>query len=189
MKTTVLTLDAPALDAACRRLETQVTATYTPDLILGIRHGGAEVSGRMFPAVQHAEVSMHRPTTAGKRRLLSGRMLRSLPYAWLDRLRIWEARWLSRRAPRPYPAGVTPAEVPPLPAACRRILVVDDAVDSGRTLEVVLRWIATCCPEAEVRSAVLTVTTQHPLSMPDYYLYYPDTLIRFPWSLDNKTPR
>jgi hypoxanthine phosphoribosyltransferase len=189
MKTTVLTLDAAAFDAACSRLETLVSATYSPDLVLGIRRGGAEVSRRLFPDVLHAEVSMHRPTTAGKRRLLSGRLLRSFPYVVLDRLRVWEARWLNRRAPRPYPEGVTPAEVPELPAGVCRILVVDDAVDSGRTLEVVLRWLRGRCPDAEVRSAVLTVTTPRPLLIPDFYLYYPDVLIRFPWSLDNKTQR
>jgi hypoxanthine phosphoribosyltransferase len=84
---------------------------------------------------------------------------------------------------------VTPAEVPELPAGVCRILVVDDAVDSGRTLEVVLRWLRGRCPDAEVRSAVLTVTTPRPLLIPDFYLYYPDVLIRFPWSLDNKTQR
>jgi hypothetical protein len=188
MSATVLTLDTAAFAAACSRLQACVAPHFRPDLVVGIRQGGACVSARLFDGVPHVEVTMRRPSTRGKSRV-PRRLMRSFPYAVLDRLRLLEARWLNRRAPRPYPAGTVPAQVPTLPAAeALNILVVDDAVDSGRTLELVVRWLRTQRPRADIRAAVLTVTTRTPLLMPDYYLYYPDTLIRFPWSLDNKTP-
>lgn len=75
-------------------------------------------------------------------------------------------------------------------SAPARILVVDDAVDSGATLRTVIATIRSTWPDAEIRSAVLTVTRSRPLILPDYTLYPRGTLLRFPWSLDaaqNKT--
>ncbi len=67
----------------------------------------------------------------------------------------------------------------------RKILVVDDAVDSGYTLSHVLEAVKAVLPAgAEVRSAVITVTTDDPLVMPDFYLYNDKTLVRFPWAMD-----
>lgn len=193
MKTTVHTLDTATFGEACRRLEALVSQDFQPDLVVGIREGGQWVSQAMFPTVKHVTVALHRPSTKRKRRLPS-RILRSFPYAVLDRMRIWEAKWLNRKVPLPYPEGTWPEETPAMPESTtgpgnrrERILIVDDAVDSGRTLELVARWLHTQRPEAEIRSAVITVTTRHPLLLPEYYLFYPDTLIRFPWSIDNKT--
>ncbi len=193
MKTAVYTLDEATFKQACRKLEDLVAQDFQPDLVVGIREGGLWVSRELFPSVSHVTVALHRPTTKQKRRL-PRRLLRSFPYAVLDRMRIWEARWLHRKAPLPYPEGTWPEEVPTLPDAspanesrCERILLVDDAVDSGRTLELIYRWLHAQRPDADIRSAVITVTTPKPILLPEYYLFYPDTLIRFPWSLDNKT--
>ena len=63
--------------------------------------------------------------------------------------------------------------------------MVDDAVDSGYTLSHVLEAFKAVLPAgAEVRSAVITVTTDDPLVMPDFYLYNDKTLVRFPWAMD-----
>jgi hypoxanthine phosphoribosyltransferase len=64
------------------------------------------------------------------------------------------------------------------------VLVVDDAVDSGATLIAVLDAVYKAAGSSKVRSAAITVTTENPMVMPDYYLYHDETLIRFPWSID-----
>jgi hypoxanthine phosphoribosyltransferase len=65
-----------------------------------------------------------------------------------------------------------------------RVLVVDDAVDSGVTLATVLQTLQSVCPpEVEVRTAVITVTIEDPVVAPDYALYR-GVLCRFPWSFD-----
>lgn len=98
----------------------------------------------------------------------------------LDRLRIAEAWWLERKG---HPASVPQVVLPPISGAAR-ILVVDDAVDSGATLLGVVNAAKAAVPLADVRSAVITQTTTAPMTAPDYTLYNDKTLIRFPWSLD-----
>jgi hypoxanthine phosphoribosyltransferase len=64
---------------------------------------------------------------------------------------------------------------------------VDDAVDTGTTLSVVMDAVRRHAPQAaKIRSAAITVTTERPLISPDYALYYRQ-LCRFPWSLDATT--
>lgn len=66
----------------------------------------------------------------------------------------------------------------------QRLLVVDDAVDSGVTLATVLNVLRALCPAGtEIRSAVVTVTLDGPLIQPDFALHR-GILCRFPWSFD-----
>ncbi|MDE7407207.1 MAG: hypothetical protein K2M76_02200, partial [Muribaculaceae bacterium] len=62
--------------------------------------------------------------------------------------------------------------------------VVDDAVDTGTSLSIALRKLHELCPQAEIRTAALTVTTPDPVVRPDYTIYNNRTLLRFPWSMD-----
>ena len=66
----------------------------------------------------------------------------------------------------------------------RKVLIVDDAVDSGATMLAVAEALREANPEAEIRTAAITVTTPKPLITPDYSMY--KDLIRFPWSMDAK---
>lgn len=62
------------------------------------------------------------------------------------------------------------------------LVVVDDVVDSGTTLDLVLRAIRQRAkPGTRIRSAAIAVTTAKPLIRPDYALF-DRTLCRFPWS-------
>lgn len=105
-------------------------------------------------------------------------MMRLLPAGVKDRLRIAEARRL-----RKHPGAAPQVTLPPLPDK-GSLLVVDDAVDSGRTLRAVLESIAREHPDLRVKSAVVTVTTPRPEAMPDYCMFNDGTLVRFPWSAD-----
>lgn len=107
--------------------------------------------------------------------------VRSLPLCVRNGLRIVEARMLSlkkNKAIRQPDIDVSAFE------GTKSILVVDDAVDSGATLQAVLNSLASLPGRPQIKSAVITTTTRHPLVNPDYTLYNNRTLIRFPWSKD-----
>lgn len=183
----ILTLDNDAFSEACRNLEAKVVESgYYPDMVVSIRSGGMFVGNKMFAGVKHRSTLLQRPSTAHKRRFVTA-IVRALPRFVQNFLRIAEARILGRRKARLISDGDSPQiHIPFGPSEkARRILVVDDAVDSGYTLFHVLEAFRKVLPEeADVRSAVITVTTDEPLVVPDYFLYNDNTLVRFPWAMD-----
>ena len=67
-----------------------------------------------------------------------------------------------------------------------KILVIDDAIDSGDTLFAIAKTLRKTNEKAIVRIAVMTETTSNPRIRADYSLYKNKTLIRFPWATDYK---
>ncbi|MDE6397006.1 MAG: phosphoribosyltransferase domain-containing protein [Muribaculaceae bacterium] len=175
----VLTLNDTDFTEACRLLEERCRP-FDPDLVVGIATGGAVIAEQIFPAVRHLTVTARRPSSVGKGRLSPlMSVVRRLPVPVKNIMRMAESRILSFKRP------VIPKLAPIDTGDAKRILVVDDAVDSGATLSGVLSAIRS---EGTVRSAVITITTSGPIIRPDYSLYNNNTLIRFPWSMDN-SPR
>jgi len=183
----ILTLDNDAFTDACRLLEAKVVESgFYPDMVVSIRSGGMFVGNKMFTDIRHRSTLLQRPSTAGKKRFVAA-IVRNLPRFVQNSLRIVEARVLGRKKARRISGGDRPQiHIPFGPSErARKILVVDDAVDSGYTLSHVLDAFKAVLPVgAEVRSAVITVTTDDPLVMPDFYLYNDKTLVRFPWAMD-----
>lgn len=209
----VLTLGPEAFAEACGRLRGEVEASgFRPDLVVGIARGGVFVMDAAYPpgedGVRRMVVRRQRPSTGRKSGLRN--MLRRLPRWLADIMRIAEALLLelkSRRKSRGLDesgeseklellesaekseAG-NPSEKPGLLGqlggleSIDRVLILDDAVDSGETVAVVAGAIKRNRPNAEVRVAVITQTRPHPLIRPDYALWRNRTLVRFPWSLD-----
>lgn len=182
----VVSFDEKCLADACRRLGGMVADSgYAPDVIVGIRSGGEYVAAgmiTMFPKARLGGIDLKRPWTRSKDRFK--KILRFLPSGVLDRLRILESCLIALKAPRVNDVVMVPQEL--LGMGAVKILVVDDAVDSGVTLASVIKAFANANPGATIRSAVITVTTVSPMVTPDYSLYNNRTLIRFPWSMDWK---
>ena len=178
----VLTLDTEALTEHCRRLEIAVRADFVPDVVVGIARGGAVVSSLMFDGLPHLEARCQRPSTANKdaARPWVWKLVRSMPIFIRDWLRVAEVRWLSRNAACHRQPVVDIAQ--PLPDGVCKVLVVDDAVDSGATLSAVVKALSR--EGLEVRTAAITVTRKDACIKPDYCIYDDETLIRFPWSKD-----
>lgn len=186
----VLTLHPHGFNIACRRLAA-LAADFRPQIVVGILSGGGEVGRRVafrMPGAKYCEVCLQRETT-GRKKHLRG-LLRHMPTFAADWLRRLEARRTAHRRHGPtavaLPAAVT--EILDMEAG-QRILVVDDAVDSGVTLKAVTDALHAASPESEIRSAVLTVTCPQPLVSPDYKLWNDGTLLRFPWSFDYNSRR
>ncbi len=155
-----------------------VESDFSPELIVGIRTGGLVVAEAMARAastpVPVLPLTCRRPTTSLKSRIPGLKpMLASLPEAVRNALRHAEHRLLSGRrkdtAAPPVDRNETDAigqwlaERPPTV----RVLVADDAVDSGVTLATVLRTLRGVCPPGtQLRTAAITVTLPNPRSRP-----------------------
>jgi hypoxanthine phosphoribosyltransferase len=174
--------------AHCRALSDLAIPDYSPDLVVAIRQGGLHVAREMLSdaasGIGLVTVAAHRPGTAVKRRLDTAIVVRRLPRSLANGLRILEhyARLYLGSGSQPPTVEVDSATRLRV-AASARILVVDDAVDSGTTLDAVLRHLA-ALGRAEIRTAVLTVTFPQPAVLPDYTVYPKGVLLRFPWSDD-----
>lgn len=185
----VITLDNNQFEKHCRRLENLVADNYCPDAVVAIASGGVFVGDNMFDGVPHFPVSVKRPSTAAKNKLgFAMRVVRRLPLSIRNAMRVAESRWLElknrRRSEQDYlsPLSIDVSALSPF----KKILVVDDAVDSGTTLRRVLEALHGLPGDRDIRSAVITVTTASASAKPDYFIYDNFTLIRFPWSADNR---
>jgi uncharacterized protein len=197
----VLNFSRESFDAACTELLHRAIRDTRPDLIIGIPTGGLYVAQSMARAVGDAipvlALTCRRPSSRLKRATsLVRELVVRLPPPVQDRLRLLEHRILTHG---PIQAPQTPycfdrdeltAFGDWLARAGERpvLLIVDDAVDTGLTLSLVLDAVRRRAPAAAIRSAVVTVTTDDPLVRPDYALYH-RKLCRFPWSLDAATER
>lgn len=180
----VTTLNDEAFSEACRRLEER-TRSFGPDLVVGIATGGELVAGRMFASVPHVSVESRRPTTAAKERCGGvWRLVRRLPLWMRNSLRIAEARMLSAGKPREVGAVELSPDAVAAIAGAGRVLIVDDAIDSGATMARVLEAVRGVGGERQTATAVINVTTKKHLVEPDYRLYVDRRLVRYPWSKD-----
>ena len=191
----VVTLNEEALSKASRDLWSSVERSgFQPTHVVGIVTGGAVVVDRMRASlprnVRTVNVAMARPGTEIKRRSATSRLLSRLPYAVTDRLRVLEAAVLARRngsAAEERPADLSPQDAAALGDITRtpdaRVLVVDDAVDSGRTLAAIAGRLRGDAGADRVKTAVIVQTQPDVVLQPDYRLY-DGVLCRFPWSND-----
>lgn len=186
----VTTLHQADFVARCRELEAKATG-YAPDLIVGIANGGVHVAANMFAGVAHTQVLCQRSGTRAKQRAgFVFAVVRMLPEGVRNWLRVREARSLAKRkGVGRHVCTVAPGFDAAVQGA-KRILVVDDAVDSGASMKAVLDAIeALASPGAEVRTAAIVVTTENPIVKTHYYIYKDGRLVRFPWSADMRSKK
>lgn len=184
----VITLHPHLLAEAAHRLSHRIQAAgCKPALVIGIQSGGAKVAQLMrsdFPEAAYAEVKISRPSTGKKEHGVLHRLLQRMPLWLCDVLRVVESRigeWRSRGSvPQRVGTVTLQAQVP----AGAVVLLVDDAIDTGATIHSLREQLNAQLPLADIRVAVITVTTSHPVCDADFCLYRNRTLCRFPWSND-----
>jgi len=193
----VVTLDRDAFERHACRLAALVSADSSArfDAVVGVKRGGTVVCDafcRHFSKDSYAlrtDVSLQRPSTKLKTGTVN-KILKKLPVKLLDMMRMLESRLMSVRRRfaknRIVPDVVLPDEL--VRALCEnqqpKILIIDDAIDSGDTLYAVIKSLTGINSLVRVKVAVMTVTTSKPIVYADYSLYSNHTLIRFPWSND-----
>ena len=130
-------------EAACQNLARQAHERMQPDLVIGIRRGGVWVRDAMKPAlpahIKFGEIGLQRSGTAKKNQV--SKVLKSLPQWLCNLLRMSEAyaRRIKHACCRPtlYPLeslSFDPASEALLQSAPQQIWIVDDAVDSGKSM-------------------------------------------------------
>lgn len=169
---------------------------FYPEAVVGIASGGTKCTSLLASKVDIKiyECVLRRPSTATKQKIPVTRFLRYVPYFITDILRVIEDRRLERSTNNGVKLAASDRSV--LDTHCERIasdirsqgmsrvLIVDDAVDSGHTLHAVKSRLAAAMGDGcEVRTAVVTTTRESCLERPDYS-FLQRTLCRFPWSFD-----
>ena len=165
-----------------------------------------------FPEAAYCEVRLSRPDTRQKSQGLTHRLLQHLPLWLCDTLRIVESRineWRSKgeepvrlgeiRLPddiastlseplftllNPSSPLLTPLNPSSPLLTPPSLLLIDDAIDTGATIQQARLQLLEQFPGITLRVAVITVTTPHPICDADFCLYHNRTLCRFPWSND-----
>ncbi len=196
-KLTVKTIDDDALNKTAKTLNNLIFNDFIPDIIIGIRSGGYVVAEIMTQTADHKPlllaISRRRACTETKNKIKClKKILKLLPYAVTNRFRIIEHKRLMAKAVAQQ-QEFTPdtAELSALRSFLQarengKILIVDDAIDSGATMKAVLDLVRKEANSAcTIKTAAITVTTDTPLIQPDYILYN-NVLCRFPWSFDFK---
>lgn len=192
----VVTVTPDDLEAMSRRLGSEALKYGPFDITVGILNGGAHVARIIAGAYGGASVGryhetvMRRPSSHKKERKGVARLMTHMPLWALDMLRKAESLWLRRRKR-------SDVRLPELSAGLRadlaafpepRVLIVDDAVDSGVTMKAVVDAVRAEAPRVRIVTAALTVTTPHPVFRPDVALFRDSVLLRFPWSIDYRQP-
>ena len=192
----VKTLYTEDFNKECLLLGHDIFADYDPDVIIGVLNGGGYV-GRQIVQVSpkettYVEVKIQRDGTTKKEKGLIHRTLQSLPYGVLNILRILESIVLEYKSKKNNTKRKGTIKLPDNVVSFlsdgenKKVLLVDDAIDSGATLLLIKQYLMSKFENIDVKIAVITITTKQPLVVADYYRYYNRTLIRFPWSNDIK---
>jgi hypoxanthine phosphoribosyltransferase len=194
----LVAVDEEAFGDLCRDLAVAIGSTVgrVPDLVVGIAQGGSYVADRVceaMPAARRFDVSVRRPGTEMKEALHLRPLLSRLPGVVKDLLRVAEVRyreaaWHARRrravgtARSAELAAVLRSHEAVLHGA-RDVVIVDDTIDSGRTMSTVRDEIRRVSPGSRVWTAAITSTWRRPPVVPDVVLK-DRVLVRFPWSHD-----
>lgn len=166
---------------ACQELrQTVETSVFKPDAVIAIPRAGLWIQDVAWKDYAITPVTLIRPSKGKFKKSISG-IVKYLPLKLRDNLRIWEAKKLVKRRHHMDSTGII---LPSLPDDVKKILLIDDAVDSGATLKAIIEKFKAEYPDADIRSAVITKTYPDAIYEPDYCIYNDSILIRTPWSID-----
>lgn len=187
----VITAIGNDFDSLCDRLSKEIIKEFSPDVIIGVATGGRYVAERIEKNINVPLVIIKRQRnlTKKKSKLRLDSLLPLLPRSVNDLLRIAEIKFNERKfskSGRILSVGSVAhisGDLEHLRGG-KRILIVDDAVDSGGTFIDCINFLQPFLSENSViKTAALNVTFDEPAFIPDFYLYK-GYLIRYPWASD-----
>lgn len=187
----VITLNKQSFSNACVELATKID--IQPDLVVGVLNGGLNVVNELK---QNNFKNAHFQLVKFKRKkgfidYFANTFLLSLfPNKILNSLRIYKAvnakksiRELNLKELSNYKLNFNTDES--FQKEVKSILIIDDAIDTGRVMFVVKNNLKTLFPNAKIKTAVISWTLENSIEKPDFYLFK-NVLVRFPWSKDYK---
>jgi len=160
-------------------LESIDQSAFAPDQILYI-----ETGARLLAASLHGKrriptlpIIIRRAGSATKARYSF--LLRLIPLSVLDLLRKLERRRSSSAQNIRHIESAPDADF-----TYKRILILDDAADSGESLLLARRWaVERGAAECDIKFATISVTQARARELVSYWIY--PQLCRFPWSSDS----
>ncbi|RZW45458.1 MAG: hypothetical protein EX263_09760, partial [Flavobacteriaceae bacterium] len=183
----VITLSQQDFVKKCQSLA--ATINNTPDVVVGIAQGGVHVmnairEAKFFSGSSYYKAHLEVPARLKKQKSKLSPVLKRLPTYMANSLRKLEIKYSQRRLKHLDLAKLTNINVrldlfEDQSNTPQHILIIDDAIDTGKTMFVVKNRIQQMFPNAQIEIAVLTWTINTAIVQPDYYLYK-NVLIRFP---------
>lgn len=164
-------------------------------LVLGVKEGGIILAKKVYQFFADKKslqvdlnfVTCQRPSTKVKKKnKRTEQLMKSIfqytPRIVLNQLRVIEHQLLSGK--KQNPTREMSSEENINYSAYSKIMIVDDAVDSGYSLKHIIEFINQQVDQTtEIATLAVVVTQKEPVVKPNFYLYK-EVLIRFPWSLD-----
>ena len=177
---------------------------YEPDVVIGIKNGGAIIAKEVLKYLnvvhkaKYYELTVQHKCTKKFEKIHIDKIFRLMPKSILDLMRmsqmyIYEYLYEHFGYIRKYyvEQNLDKDLQKYLHQGDKKILIIDDAIDSGHTMNharTYIDWLAISIPghkQNTLKFAVANTTYKHPIIKPNYSLY-DRTIIRYPWSFDNK---
>lgn len=188
----VTTLNQESFSIKCSELISKLN--FEPDVVVGILEGGGfvinEIKTSKILKKSHFENVLVQRKSKLKRNSIILSLLKLLPYKVSNWLRNIESKKAEKAIDKLNLSELSNQNIDiKLNALSNKkidtILIVDDAIDTGKTMFVVKNNLNNMFHNAEIKIAVISWTIKKSIVKPDYYLYE-NILVRFPWSKDFK---
>ena len=189
-----ITLNTDAFLKAYNELNSKID--FETDLVIEILDAGGYIGKVMRKDLRYensdfAGVKIQRANKRLKQNIFIKFLLKLMPYVVLDKLRNYESQ-KARKSISEMELNRLCEEKVKISLGnisnnktIDNILIVDDAVDTGKTALIVKRNLKRLFPQAQIKVAVISWTLENSLIQPDFYIFK-DHLVRFPWSEDYK---
>ena len=187
----VITLNKVKFNNACSELYNMVEEE--PDLMIGILNGGGHVvkcitSQLNNEKLNYAFIKLQRDNTVKKENKVIKFLFSIIPYLFLNYLRKIESvksqktlNNISLTELNKIKLDIGHDEL----LSINKILIVDDAIDTGKTMYIIKQNLSKLYKNADIKIAVISWTLQDSIIKPDVFLFK-KVLVRFPWSRDYK---
>ena len=188
----VVTLSQEAFSKKCTELISNLD--FKPELVIGVMYGGGFVlqeirSNEYFQQSKFELVKYQRNQKVKKNRGIKI-LLKLLPYKVSDWMRVLESKKakksiaslnLKELSKQEINLKFTSELVKPL----QKVLIIDDAIDTGKTMFIIKNNLNRLFPNVQIKIAVISWTIETSIVKPDYFIFK-NILVRFPWSKDYK---
>jgi hypoxanthine phosphoribosyltransferase len=187
----VITLNKQSFSNTCEELASKID--FRPDLVVGILNGGGYVVNELkqnnYKQAYFKLINFKRKT--GFMDFFASPFILSLfPNKILNKLRTYKAinakksiRDINLEELSNFKLNFKLDES--LKKNVNSILIIDDAIDTGRVMFVVKNNLIDLFPTSQIKTAVISWTIENSIEKPDYYIFK-NVLVRFPWSKDYK---
>jgi len=153
---------------------------FEPEVVIYLETGARLLADCFHAATGIATISLtiRRSGSETKARITS--LLARLPLFLKNALREMERKLSSQASNNRQIVAATEVDL-----TNKRILILDDAADSGQSLMLAKRWaIEKGASETDIKMATITITQPRAKELVDFWIY--TQLCRFPWSSDSR---